>query len=231
MRLFLCAIAALSLTACGGANRDFRVKLEESPEVVLAHLEVMDPNSIVLAAGLDAVETSQPDGNSLLFTLPAPDGKDEGTFLFEVESAGNGASLLDVTVELPYVTRSSSKGTEFLSETEVERALKKSLQNYGRQLKTGSAGQAAVREAGDWIGFAAVGIQNWKDFEKLAENAAISQIFSGEDDTVSGDWGDEGWTEDSSDFAYADNDYSDYENYESDGFIAEDGGDWGEDTE
>lgn len=229
-RTFLCLIAGLSLSACGGGP-DFTVKLQDSPEVILADLSAMDPNAIVDSVGLKSIETSRPDGNSILFTLPASQFKDSGTFLFEVKPGDNNTSTLAVSVDLPTVTRETVEGTEYLDEDAIEREVRRSLQEYGRQLKTGSSGKAAVQEAGEWVGYAGVGLQNIIEFEKLAETAAMSQMFESDYAVTADDWSGNDWGDDSSDFAYSDEGYSEYDDYNSDPYGSVDGGGWGEDTQ
>ncbi len=214
MRTVLAMAAAFSLSACSGDSADFQLKLDDSPEAILAEFDKMDPNAIMDAAGLEAIETSRPNGNSVLFTLPAPKGKDAGTFLFSVESIDASSSMLEVAVDLPFVTRKGAGGTQYLNESAIEDALKDSLKSYQRQLKAGRSGSASIREAGDMVGYAGVGLQNIKEFEKLAESAAMSRFFSSEEGALAEDWGNsesDGWGDDSPSLT-DEPDYADYEN-------------------
>ncbi|MCK0129782.1 hypothetical protein [Erythrobacter sp. F6033] len=224
-RKVLPILAIPLLTACGG--KDFVVKVDASSERVAKAFTQLNPNSLTSAAGVRPVKITRETGEdfrAVRYTLPNPGG-DSGEFLFHMTEESAGRTTIDVTVDLPMVTRETAAGTEYLSEPEIEKALRFAMRSWDRDIEKGRSTAGSAEEVAEVISLAAIGMQDLEQFEELATTAlyqrhlseAAQASWSSTTDDWGGDSGETSWAYDDA----AQDSYS----YEED---MSEGGGWGD---
>ena len=217
------------LAACGGD--DFSLQIDKPASVVASELAKVKPNVLTASAGVDPVTKQQLEGGSVLYTLPNQQGE-EGTVLFEVVERDANKTSVNVTVEIPTITRNGAEGAQILSESKMETALKGAMRTWEQKLEAGRSTAGPLDEVSEMVSLFAIGMQDFDQFESTAMAALLDKY-----DTElaraewagpgSADWGEsEGETE----WAYDD---AERDNYTADRFATQDdygdeSGGWGD---
>ncbi|MBV7258537.1 hypothetical protein [Erythrobacter crassostreae] len=226
-RRVLPILAIPLLTACGG--KDFVVKVDASAERVAAASKQLNPNSLTSAAGVRPVKIVRETGadfHAVRYTLPNPDGE-AGEVLFYMTEETAGRTTIDVTVDLPLVTRETAAGTEYLSEPEIEKALRAAMRSWDSDIEKGNSTAGSGEEVAEVISLAAIGMQDLEQFETLATTALyqrhLSDAAQANWSSTTDDWGGE---EGETSWAY-DSEGEDNFAYEE---ASTEGGGWGDDS-
>ena len=184
LKLLATAFCTLLLQGCGGdLGEDFAIDVDASPAETGYALSSLHGGMMVAALGLAPVRQESSGNGSIYFVIPGGDNGD-GTLEFTTTKNGKGGTRVGVTLDLPFVSRPASKGTEFLSEGKAERILKRELLAWARSKKMGSDGQAQLDKIDDMIGALAIAVQKWDELDKpdiLLANADYEALFDADE--------------------------------------------------
>nr|WP_298931731.1 hypothetical protein [uncultured Erythrobacter sp.] len=190
-------LLAIPLLAACGSDEDFSVNVGASSKKVAHSLNQLNPNALTSAAGVRPVKITRMNGEdfrALQYVLRNPGGE-TGEVLFHMTETAADRTVIDVTVDLPFVTRETAGGTEFLSETEIEKALRSAMRDWKKDVESGSSANASGREVAEVVSLAAIGLQDLDQFEELATSALyerhMGDIARAEWSAPTADWGDD----------------------------------------
>ena len=167
MRKLIVIVAAAALSACSGGP-DFTMEVDGKAAEIESALGDIDANMIPRQIGLKSVVLTRPEPGTLLYTIPGQKGAEDGTIAFAIKDTGKSSSQITVDVDLPMVRTELNNKAMVLSESKVERSIKRDLRNWADR-RAGSTSGAGLRTSlGTTIGGLAVVLQHPDDLEKVA---------------------------------------------------------------
>ena len=174
------------LAACN--DTDFSIEIDKPKDLVVAELKKFDPNSLTATAGIQPTKTAFAADGSVKYILPKWQGKD-GTVVFTVVETGEKQTTIDVAVDVPFVTRKGSDGTQYLDEKAMENALRDAMREWEMAFEDDMPTADMRANVSDILSLFSIGLQNFSQFERLAEKA-LSQ--KQQDIIAANAWGESG---------------------------------------
>lgn len=141
MKNYVLALAPLLLAGCGN-TRDFAVEVDRSSEAVMAELASIEGSELALF-GIKPFTHKKDDDGTLHFFIPAEKGYKDGEVIFWVADAGNGKTRVDVSVDLPQITR----GDKVLSDSRAEDALEEEMKKWAQDFGQGKSAKVGIQGA------------------------------------------------------------------------------------
>lgn len=241
MKRFMLALAPLLLAGCGN-TRDFTVEVDRTSEAVMAELASIEGAELALF-GIKPFTHKKDDDGTLHFFIPAEKGYKDGEVIFWVADAGGGKTRVDVSVDLPQITR----GDKVLSDSRAEEALEEEMRSWAEEFGQGKSAKLGIQGALAGFAIASQDFSATQDPEAFLARAAgrwgSSDYFDFADEgdgfdpetsnTEFGEASDFGRPMDSArgSSSYPSADYEDTTSYDESGDGESDNGGWGDGTQ